>query len=65
MSREANFLIYCMERYRHIKGLSGAEVAQVFEKHGVYGYLKKYYEALHTQGERYIVQDIDDYICNG
>lgn len=24
MSKESNFLIYCMERYRHFKGLSGA-----------------------------------------
>ncbi len=31
MSKEAGFLIYCMERYRHFKGLSGSEVADLFE----------------------------------
>ena len=31
MSKESNFLIYCMERYRHFKGLSGADVAKTFE----------------------------------
>ena len=34
MSKESNFLIYCMERYRHFKGLSGADVAKTFEEYG-------------------------------
>ena len=32
MSKEANFLIYCMERYRYLKKLSGADVARIFGK---------------------------------
>lgn len=64
MSKETTFLIYCMERYRHFKGLSGAEVAEIFEEYGIYGYVTKYFESLHTMGDRYIVQDIDDYIEN-
>ena len=39
MSKESNFLIYCMERYRHFKGLSGADVAKTFEEYGIYGYI--------------------------
>ena len=35
MSKESNFLIYCMERYRHFKGLSGADVANIFDKYGI------------------------------
>ena len=62
MSKESNFLIYCMERYRYLKGLSGADVAKVFDKYNIYEYIIKYFEALHTMGENYIVQDIDDYI---
>ena len=53
MSKESNFLIYCMERYRHFKGLSGAD-----------GYITKYFESLHTMGDHCIVQDIDDYISS-
>lgn len=64
MSKESNFLIYCMERYRHFKRLSGAEVAKTFDKYGVYSYITKYFEALHTMGDNYIVQDIDDYISS-
>ena len=62
MSKEATFLIYCMERYRYLKGLSGAEVADIFDRYDIYGYITKYFESLHTMGDYYIVQDIDDYI---
>ena len=62
MSKESNFLIYCMERYRYFKGLSGADVAKNFEKYDIYGYITKYFESLHTMGDNCIVQDIDDYI---
>ena len=36
MSKEADFLIYCMERYRYLKKLSGADVAKIFEKYDLY-----------------------------
>lgn len=64
MSKESNFLIYCMERYRHLKGISGANVAKLFDEYGVYEYIKKYFESLHTMGDDYIVQDIDDFISS-
>ena len=62
MSKESNFLIYCLERYRYFKGLSGANAAKLFEQYVIYGYITKYFESLHTMGDHYIVQDIDDYI---
>ena len=58
MSKESNFLIYCMERYRHFN------VAKTFEEYGIYGYITKYFESLHTMGDHCIVQDIDDYISS-
>ena len=64
MSNESKFLIYCMERYRHFKGLSGSEVAETFEEYGIYEYITKYFESLHTLGDHCIVQDIDDYISS-
>lgn len=39
MSKETNFLIYCVERYRHFKGLSGEEVAKLFDLYNIYGYI--------------------------
>ncbi len=41
MSRETNFLIYCMERYRYYKQLSGADVAELFDRYDIYGYVLK------------------------
>lgn len=38
-----------MERYRHFKGLSGADVAKTFEKYGIYGYITKYFDSLHIR----------------
>ena len=64
MNAESNFLIYCMERYRYFKDLSGADVARIFEKYDIYGYITKYFESLHTMGDDYIVKDIDDYISS-
>ena len=62
MSKESDFLIYCMERYRYFKGISGSEVSKIFEKYGIYEYIIKYFESLHTMGDCCIIQDIDDYI---
>lgn len=64
MSRESAFLIYCMERYRYYKGLSGAAVAKLFDEYSVYGYVIRYFESLHTMGDHCIVEDIDDYISS-
>ncbi|MBP5363402.1 MAG: DUF3791 domain-containing protein [Ruminococcus sp.] len=62
MSRESEFLIYCMERYRHHKKLSGKEVTELFEKNGVNNYILNCFGALHTVGEEYLINDIDEFI---
>lgn len=62
MKKEVDFLIYCMERYRYFKGFSGADVAKLFEQYDIYGYIIKYFESLHTMGDHYIVEDIDEYV---
>lgn len=64
MSKESKFFIYCMERYRYFKGLSGTEVAKIFDTYGIYGYITKHFESLHTMGDHYMVQDIDDHIVS-
>ena len=64
MSKEGKFLVFCMECYRTEKGLSGREVTQLFAKHGIYDYVMRYFESLHTTGVKYIVEDIDAYISN-
>ena len=36
----------------------------LFEQYGVIAYVLDCYEALHTVGERYLVDDIDRFILN-
>ncbi len=64
MSKEGNFLVYCIERYRYAKNLSGAEISELFDKYNVYDYIVNFFESLHTMGENLIIQDIDDYISS-
>lgn len=62
MSRQGDFLVFCIERYRYYKKLSGKKIVELFEKYNVNDYIIKYYESLHTMSDICIVQDIDDYI---
>lgn len=62
MSREGRFLIYCIEIYKTAKGLSGRAVSSLFTKYLVWDYVYSCFEALHTTGENYIINDIDTYI---
>ena len=62
MSKEGNFLIYCTEQYKTAKGLTGRQVSELFTKYRVWDYIYSCFEALHTTGEMYIVEDIDLYI---
>lgn len=63
MSKEATFLIYCIEIYKSAKDLSGRQVMSLFSRYNVLEYIVNYFEALHTTGENYIVNDIDMYIA--
>ena len=62
MSIETNFIIFCMENYKAYKSLTGKDVAQLFDKYGVYDYLRDFYDVLHTTGHQYINHDIDIYL---
>ena len=62
MSKEGNFLIYCMEQYKSAKKLTGKQIAELFSKYRVSDYIISCFEALHTTGMNYIVEDIDLYI---
>lgn len=61
MSREGNFLVYCIEQYKSEKRLTGAQVSELFSQYGVWDYIYSCFEALHTTGENYIIEDIDSY----
>ena len=62
MSKEGRFLVYCTEKYKSAKGLTGRPVSALFSKYRVWNYIYSCFEALHTTGDNYIVEDIDLYI---
>lgn len=63
MSKQGTFLIYCTEHYKTAKNLTGGQVAALFTKYAVWDYLYSCFDALHTTGMNYVVEDIDLYIA--
>ena len=64
MSEAGRFLIYCIEMYRRAKHISGRVAYEIFRSVGADDYVRRCYGALHTTGERYILDDIDEYIAS-
>ena len=62
VSKESTFIIYCLERYRFAKSMSGKAVAELFAAKKVFDYLSRFFESLHVIGEKLIIREIDDYI---
>ena len=62
MTEASKFLIYCIERYRYIKNLPGAEVEELFRKYKVSDYIMEFHESLHCMGDLAIIEDIDEFI---
>ena len=62
MSKQGDFMIYCTEQYKSAKKLNGKQVAELFTRYQVWDYIYSCFEALHTTGVNYIVEDIDLYI---
>ncbi|MBR6780324.1 MAG: DUF3791 domain-containing protein [Clostridia bacterium] len=63
MSKQGDFMIYCTEQYKTAKNLTGRQVAELFSRYSVWDYIYSCFEALHTTGANYIVEDIDLYIA--
>ena len=57
------FVAFCIEEYGAAKGLTGGQVLDLFSQYGVIDYLSKCYEPLHTQGRRWLMDEIDEFIA--
>ena len=62
MSAEGKFLVYCIEVYKLSKNMSGRQVMELFKRYSVMDYILSCYEALHTTGTGYIIEDIDIFV---
>lgn len=64
MSASGSFLIYCIELYRRAKKMSGAAVYDLFRRTGADDYIRRNFGALHTTGERYVLDDIEGFLSS-
>lgn len=62
MSRRGEFLIFFAEQYKAAKKLTGQQLAELFASYDVWKYVYSCYEALHTTGTEYMIDDVDRYI---
>lgn len=62
MDEKTPFIVYCIEEYKSAEKLTGKAVIELFNNYRVIDYIRSYYEALHTTGRQYIVDDINQYI---
>jgi hypothetical protein len=62
--KEKLFFIFCAENYRKLKLMEATEVHSLFQKYDVYNFLIQNYDVLHSQGEDYILHEIEIYIKN-
>lgn len=62
MDQITKFMVFCIEEYKKSEKLSGKQVINIFNKYKVLDYITTYYEALHTTGTTYIINDINLYI---
>lgn len=62
MNDRLDFLVYCIESYKNANGLKGREAIELFNKYRVIEYINASYEALHTTGREYIIEDLNIYI---
>ena len=62
---QTDFLVYCIEMYKNKFNLSGLQTQELFSKTGADIYILNNFEALHTTGLEYILDDIHGFIEGG
>jgi len=63
MDGKLDFTIFCIENYKNEKNLTGSETVVLFDEYKVFEFIEAAYEALHTVGTSYIIDDITKYIA--
>ncbi len=65
MTDELKFLVFAIEYYRSVKGLSGSEVIDLFEKYGISQLIVDNYFLYHAESPDLMVKEIDHFIQTG
>ena len=61
-ARVAEFVSFCIEMFAKAKQLSGDKVIVLFQSCGVIDYLDSGYDVLHTQGSRWLISEIEEFL---
>jgi len=56
------FFAFCLEKYKDFANISAEETLFLFREYGLFDYLRDGFDVLHTQGESYILSEIDLFI---
>ena len=64
MSREADYLVFAAEQYRFAKGLTGAQLVDLFERYGVAKFIMDSFELFHIESEKNMIAAVDEFIEN-
>jgi len=62
MDSKTKFLIYCIEIFKTAHRLNGKQVMQLFNQYKINEYIIDCFNALHTTGPEYIIEDISGLI---
>lgn len=62
MNRTMDFTVFCIESYKQAQRLTGKETVDLFVQYNVFEYIASFYDILHSNGQEYIIEDIDAYI---
>jgi hypothetical protein len=62
MSREADYLVFAAEQYRFAKGLTGAQLVDLFERYGVAKFIMDSFELFHIESEKNMIAAVDAFI---
>ena len=57
------FVSFCIEQYKKHIAATGDAVLELFDKYGITDYLYEYYDVLHTQGVKWLLEEIDNLIA--
>ena len=56
------FVSFCVEQYKKHIAATGEFVLEQFEQYGVVDYLHEFYDVLHTENAKWLIEEIDNYI---
>lgn len=58
----AIFLSFCIEQYAKAKNMTTEDIADLFERYGISEHFCEFYDVLHTQGNCWLIEEIDEMI---